>query len=197
MTPQLTDPVCGMTVTTASEHHYTCRNTDYYFCCSGCRDKFAADPGHYLNPPEATQKAAGDSEAAAWICPMCPEVRESEPVPCPGCGMALEPEAPRLPETRTEYSCPMHPEIVQDEPGSCPRCGMALAARTVTLEERNEELVDMTRRFRISTALALPVFVLAMIADMQPGWLPARCAVVAATSCPSLQFRCQLSPAVQ
>ncbi len=27
-----------------------------------------------------------------WICPMDPEVRESQPGPCPICGMALEPE---------------------------------------------------------------------------------------------------------
>jgi len=26
-----------------------------------------------------------------WVCPMDPEVREKEPVPCPICGMALEP----------------------------------------------------------------------------------------------------------
>ena len=26
-----------------------------------------------------------------WTCPMCPEVREDRPVPCPSCGMALEP----------------------------------------------------------------------------------------------------------
>ena len=39
-------------------------------------------------------------------------------------------------------------------------------------EEKNEELIDMTRRFWVSTALALPLFVLAMVADLAPGWLP-------------------------
>ncbi len=86
--------------------------------------------------------------------------------------MALEPESLSPPETRTEYTCPMHPEIVQDRPGSCPKCGMALEPRTVTAEEKNEELIDMTRRFWVSTALALPLFVLAMVADLAPGWLP-------------------------
>ena len=104
---------------------------------------------------------------------MCPEVRQQGPGACPSCGMALEPEAVRLPETRTEYTCPMHPEVVQDEPGSCPKCGMALEPRTVSVEEKNEELIDMSRRLRVCTLLALPVFVLAMIADMQPGLLPA------------------------
>jgi Cu+-exporting ATPase len=50
---------------------------------------------------------------------------------------------------------------------------MALEPRSVAVEEKNEELIDMTRRFRGSTVLALPVFVLAMIADLAPGWLPA------------------------
>src|SRR5215472_574743 len=30
----------------------------------------------------------------AYVCPMCPEVRQSTPGPCPKCGMALEPETP-------------------------------------------------------------------------------------------------------
>ncbi len=103
---------------------------------------------------------------------MHPEVRQGHPGACPKCGMALEPESLSAPETRTEYTCPMHPEIVQDRPGSCPKCGMALEPQTVTAEEKNAELIDMTRRFWVSTALALPLFVLAMVADLAPGWLP-------------------------
>ena len=46
---------------------------------------------------------------------------------------------------------------------------MALEPRTVTLEDApNPELVDMTRRFWISAALSLPLFILAM-SDMLPG----------------------------
>ena len=76
-TARLTDPVCGMAVTTDSEHHYAYRNTDYYFCCGGCQEKFAADPGHYLNPPARQTDAA--STAMFYICPMCPEVRQQGP----------------------------------------------------------------------------------------------------------------------
>ncbi len=168
---ELHDPVCGMSVTPASEHHYAWNNTDYYFCCSGCREKFAADPGHYLQPPQAAPAAAG-TENLVHICPMCPGVRQTGPGACPRCGMALEPEVIQGPVTRTQYTCPMHPEIVQDEPGSCPKCGMALEPRTVAVEEKNEELIDMSRRFWISLVLAVPVFILAMLADMMPGWLP-------------------------
>ena len=56
----------------------------------------------------------------------------------------------------------MHPEIVRAEPGSCPICGMALEPRTVTIEEDNPELRDMTRRFWISVALTAPLLAIAM-----------------------------------
>src|SRR5688572_5173003 len=63
----------------------------------------------------------------------------------------------------TKYTCPMHPEIVRDGPGACPICGMALEPMVPSLEEGpNPELIDMTRRFWIAAALALPVFLLAM-----------------------------------
>jgi Cu+-exporting ATPase len=71
--------------------------------------------------------------------------------------------------TGTEYTCPMHPEVVRDRPGSCPICGMALEPRTITLDhEENPELIDMTRRFWVSVALSLPVFLLGM-GDFLPG----------------------------
>jgi Cu+-exporting ATPase len=63
----------------------------------------------------------------------------------------------------------MHPEIVRNQPGNCPICGMALEPRTVSIEEEeNPELVDMTRRFWISLALSLPVFLIGMT-DFLPG----------------------------
>jgi Cu+-exporting ATPase len=62
----------------------------------------------------------------------------------------------------------MHPQIIRQAPGTCPICGMALEPRVVTLEERNPELEDMTRRFWVSAAFAAPVFALAM-AEMIPG----------------------------
>ncbi len=70
------------------------------------------------------------------------------------------------------YTCPMHPEIQQQGPGSCPKCGMALEPVKAKVEEKNEELIDMSRRFWVSTVLALPVFILAMVADLLPAWLP-------------------------
>ena len=68
-----------------------------------------------------------------------------------------------------KYTCPMHPEIIRDAPGSCPICGMALEPLTVSLEdEKNPELIDMTRRFWVAVVLSIPVFVLGM-SDLIPG----------------------------
>jgi Cu+-exporting ATPase len=69
-----------------------------------------------------------------------------------------------------DYTCPMHPEYVQKGPGSCPYCGMALEPMTFTAggNESNPELDDMTRRFKISVAFTVPLFLLAMA-----GMLPA------------------------
>lgn len=71
----------------------------------------------------------------------------------------------------TEYTCPMHPQIVRSEPGSCPICGMALESRNASTED-NAELNDMSRRFWVSAALALPVFLLATVADLFPQAIP-------------------------
>jgi Cu+-exporting ATPase len=60
------------------------------------------------------------------------------------------------------YTCPMHPEIQQEH---CPKCGMTLEPKTATAgadDGENVELRDMTTRFWVGSALALPVFVLAM-----------------------------------
>src|SRR5256712_11458737 len=112
------------------------------------------------------------SQQRTYTCPMHPEVRQPTPGLCPKCGMALEPVGAEAPMTRTEYVCPMHPQIVRDAPGSCPICGMALEPRTVTGDEENAELKDMSRRVWGSVELSVPLLVFVM-GDMLPGQ-PAR-----------------------
>ena len=115
-----------------------------------------------VNPTIASSKTE-------WTCFMHPEVRQPGPGSCPKCGMALEPVAPPSPSSKTEWTCPMHPEIVREAPGSCPICGMALEPRTLSLEEEeNPELVDMTRRFKVSVVLSVPLVYIAM-----GGYIPA------------------------
>src|SRR5947209_4929599 len=92
-----TDPVCGMTVDPAkakatAEH----AGQKYYFCCAGCAQKFQSNPEQYLKPnpalvtigaptlkpkPLATETPASTTthRPAAYVCPMCPEVRELKP----------------------------------------------------------------------------------------------------------------------
>lgn len=158
------DPVCGMKVNPdKAKHTFAYEGTTYFFCCGGCRAAFERSPAEFLDAQmKGGPVPAVAAPGAMYVCPMCPEVREAEAVPCPRCGMALEPEMP-APMTGLQYTCPMHPEVVQPEAGVCPACGMALEPRTVTLEEPpNPELLDMTRRFWVGALLGLPVFGLAM-----------------------------------
>jgi Cu+-exporting ATPase len=133
--PGAVDPVCGMTVSPATARFKTDHEGKaYYFCCGGCLAKFQADPAKYLDPARRGEPSGG-------------------------------PEGPPLHTAKdVEYTCPMHPEVRQMGPGSCPLCGMALEPVEMTAEEpENEELTDMTRRFRISAVLAVAVLALAML----------------------------------
>ena len=106
------DPVCGMTVNPATaKHHLDHAGKSVYFCCAPCAEKFKANPEKYLTaatrPPSSSLVALhmpaarpaptapvenpGSGNQATYVCPMCPEVRDSKPGPCPSCGMALEP----------------------------------------------------------------------------------------------------------
>jgi P-type Cu+ transporter len=170
------DPVCGMTVLLPAEHHHKHAGKEYYFCSAGCLQKFKSSPEQYLYHDSASENECPDDScrltSKTYTCPMHPEVKQKGAGACSRCGMALEPESPPVADTKVEYTCPMHPEVVQDEPGSCPKCGMALEPKTVTIEEKNTELIEMTRRFLVSSVLAIPVFLLAMISDMAPALLP-------------------------
>lgn len=88
-TGEVRDPVCGMTVDAHTAQYRTLHEKQpVYFCSAGCKSKFEANPGKYLegrvSPPVI--------EGAIYTCPMHPEIRQSGPGFCPICGMALEPE---------------------------------------------------------------------------------------------------------
>jgi Cu+-exporting ATPase len=182
------DPVCGMDVDPATVRLKTFHNgKEYFFCSAGCLAKFQANPEKILSEspkpmgspttsglillgaPATAKKITAPAPASAqsYVCPMCPEVHEPKPGPCPKCGMALDHESV-FPASKMEYTCPMHPEIVRAGPGNCPICGMALEPRTVTAHEDNPELRDMTRRFWISLALTTPLLAIAMGSMFSP-----------------------------
>jgi Cu+-exporting ATPase len=141
-------------------------------------------------PPRSHTYAHPSADAAAYVCPMCPEVRQSAPGACPSCGMALEPEI-SVASTSAEYTCPMHPEVVRADPGSCPICGMALEPRTVTSsEQENPELRDMSRRFWASLVLTAPLLAVAMAAMIWPMsvWRMSLHSVLSAAALPWLEF---------
>ena len=139
---EVIDPVCGMTVSPAkAAGHFEHKGHTYYFCGKGCLTRFSADPEHFL----AAAKAGRYVPMIA--VPVKLRVDKGDPA---------------------EWTCPMHPEIVRSKSGPCPICGMALEPRTITLDERNPELDDMTRRLRVSAALTIPTLFLAM-SEMTPG----------------------------
>ncbi|HXY51250.1 MAG TPA: heavy metal translocating P-type ATPase [Terriglobales bacterium] len=179
-----------------AKHSLQHEGKTYYFCCARCAERFRAEPASYVHralakpasglvtldvrqdaprpaplaqiaPPSAAPAQTFPSPGTqTYVCPMCPDIRQTQPGPCPSCGMALEPENV-LPDRRVEYTCPMHPEVVRSDPGSCPICGMALEPRTA-VEEENPERRDMSRRFWISLVLTVPLVAIAMV-DMRPG----------------------------
>lgn len=142
----------------------------YHFCCEGCRTKFAADPQSYITARDPVCGMNVDRASARhflrhqgekfYFCSArCLEKFEAEPGKYLGDRPAPEP----MPEG-TRYTCPMDPEIIQDGPGDCPICGMALEPMGVPTgnEGPNPELVDFTRRLRVSLSLAVPLMVISM-----------------------------------
>ncbi len=140
------DPVCGMSVqpeSAAARREYAGKT--FYFCAEGCARKFDATPQKYL---DVTVTSSAEPTSAAAQSPA---------------------RSPGILGSANIYTCPMHPQIARQGPGSCPICGMALEPRTATAEdERNPELASMSRRFWVSAALSLPVFLLGM-SDFLPG----------------------------
>ena len=64
----------------------------------------------------------GEATAASFVCPMHPEVTNTQAGTCPKCGMKLIPAVAPV----ASYVCPMHPEVTDTQAGTCPKCGMKL-----------------------------------------------------------------------
>jgi len=117
----------------------------------------ATDPvcGMSVDPASAKHSAEFAGKTYYFCSAGCREKFLAEPQRY--LGEAPAEAAPSAP-AGTIYTCPMHPEVRQVGPGSCPICGMALEPVTPAAETGpNPELVDMTRRFWVAVALAVPV----------------------------------------
>ncbi|WEN13468.1 heavy metal translocating P-type ATPase [Rhodanobacter sp. AS-Z3] len=176
-----TDPVCGMTVNTAtSKHQSTHDGQTFHFCGAGCKTKFDAAPATYLHAQAAAGKQADSvkdpvcgmmvdprtaqhhAEHAGHTYHFCASRCREKFVADPAAYLQTRP-APAPVAPGAIYTCPMHPEVQQAGPGDCPKCGMALEPMMPTLEEDDGgELSSMTRRFWLLVAATLPVFLLAM-----------------------------------
>ena len=143
------DPVCGMNVSETSKFSKTNDKKKYYFCSQNCLNKFERNPSQYLNEEKNHEHLEHNH--------------------------LDEPHTHEIIKQNIKYTCPMHPEIIRDKPGDCPKCGMALEPMGVIdkkEEENTDELDYMTKRFWISTVLAIPLFILAMLADLSENILP-------------------------
>ncbi len=121
----------------------------------------AKDPvcGMDVDPATAKYKSHHGGHDVFFCSPSCKTKFDAHPEHYTDGGAPPPVDVPE----GTIFTCPMDPEIRQIGPGTCPICGMALEPEVASLDDGpNVELIDMTRRFWIGLALALPVFVLEM-----------------------------------
>jgi P-type Cu+ transporter len=85
---------------TTTAHHADHEGHRYFFCGARCKERFVAAPDRFRDsgPTGHAPSAPAHSGAAAWTCPMHPQIVQSQPGPCPICGMALEPTIPTASE---------------------------------------------------------------------------------------------------
>ena len=118
--------------------------------------------GMTVDPQTAKFRAEEAGKTYFFCSAKCREKFVAEPTRFLLKGEAAAPAADH-PPPGVIYTCPMHPQIRQLGPGNCPICGMTLEPEVAMAETgASAELVDMTRRFWIGLALAVPVLVLEM-----------------------------------
>jgi Cu2+-exporting ATPase len=113
--------------------------------------------GHAPAPKKPESTGSG-----VYYCPMHCEGEKTydNPGSCPVCGMDLVEQPSR--KKASQYTCPMHPEIISDKPGACPICGMDLVPLETETTEDDATYKNLMRKFKISVAFTLPVFLIAM-----------------------------------
>jgi Cu+-exporting ATPase len=145
------------------DHHHGHDHAHHSGAASLHARPLAKDPvcGMSVDPATAKHRAEHDGQSYYFCSAGCQTKFVANPAQYLG---SVKAEAVAKPAPAgTVYTCPMHPQIRQVGPGNCPICGMSLEPEIVTAESGpNHELVDMTRRFWVGVALAVPVFLLEM-----------------------------------
>ncbi len=155
------DPVCGMTPASGAQHRLIHGGREILFCSAGCRAKFKNDPARFTKEPGGGASGRSGVEHAHAGHPHAGCETKGHGSAAPEMRQPADAATGSGPDAR--WTCPMHPEIVRDGPGACPICGMALEPMTPSASDApNPELADMTRRFWVGAALALPVVFLEM-----------------------------------
>ena len=138
-------------------------------CCSGSPQEdtgvLIKDPvcGMIVTPSASTLTTTHDGHPYYFCSAGCLSKFSADPARYLDDRPRIEPVA----VAGAIWTCPMHPEIRRDGPGSCPICGMALEPEAPSLDDSpNPELVDFTRRWWVSAALAVPLLVLTMGTDL-------------------------------
>lgn len=111
----------------------------------------------------------GGKGTGTFYCPMHCEAEKiyDQAGDCPVCGMDLVEELSYSSVHSVQYTCPMHPEIIEDSPGSCSICGMDLIPLEANKTAEEKNYYQLLRKFRISVAFTLPIFIIAM-SEMVP-----------------------------
>lgn len=154
-------------------HNHEHSHSGDHSCCSvkpqeKTNQTLVKDPvcGMMIDPATAKGGSTQYKGEKFYFCnPKCKTKFEADPL------KYLSPKVaePSKADSEAIYTCPMHPEIKQKGPGNCPICGMALEPEEVSLEEtENPELVDFTKRLKVSVPLTIPLLLLAM-SDLIPG----------------------------
>ena len=149
-----------MSGTTDTSHHH--HGHDHHAHQGHAHDgQQVKDPVCGMSVDPATAKFSAEHAGQTYY--FCSAQCHDKFVANPGAYLTEAEAPPPAAAPGTIYTCPMHPQIRQDHPGNCPICGMSLEPELPTAETGpSAELIDMTRRFWIGTALAVPVFLLEM-----------------------------------
>ncbi|MEO8574400.1 MAG: heavy metal translocating P-type ATPase, partial [Pyrinomonadaceae bacterium] len=163
---EFVDPVCGMTVASdTSAGNYVFENETYYFCSTGCLNKFKQNPASFLQEKKE-EKLEAESLGVEYTCPMHPEVVQIGPGSCPKCGMALEPKVMTLDDAPDPEYIDMKRRFWISAVLTIPVFALAMAEMLPNFHE----LISPNVSIWIQFVLATPVVLWGGFPFFQRGW---------------------------